>query len=44
MAHPKKNRKERPSWAPYFVRKTKTLREKKESIERKHRKKLDFDN
>lgn len=40
MAHKKKNQKERPTWAPYFVRKTKTLQEKKNSIEKKHKKDL----
>lgn len=36
MAHKKKTT-DRPTWAPYFVRKTKTLKEKKESIEKKHK-------
>ena len=43
MAHKKKDRKERPSWTPYFVRKTKTFKEYKESLERKHKKRLDYD-
>lgn len=41
MAHKKRNQKERPTWAPYFVRKTKTLKEKKENLEKKHKKRLD---
>lgn len=38
MSHKKKNVKERPTWAPFFERKTKTLKEKKESIDKKHKK------
>ena len=40
MAHKKKNRKERPLWTPYYVRKTKTFKEHKENLERKHKKKM----
>lgn len=40
MAHKKKNKKERPTWIPFFERKTKTLKEKKENIEKKHKKDL----
>lgn len=40
MAHPKKNRKERPLWTPYYVRKTKTFKEHKENLEKKHKKRL----
>ena len=43
MAHKKKNRKERPLWTPYYVRKTKTLKERKENLEKKHKKRLDYD-
>lgn len=41
MAHKKKGAKERKTWAPYYERKTKTLKEKKESLEKKHKKMLD---
>ena len=40
MSHPKKNRKERPLWTPYYVRKTKTFKEHKENLEKKHKKRL----
>lgn len=43
MAHKKKNRKERSTWEPFFIRKTKTLKEKKESLEKKHKKTLTRD-
>ena len=43
MAHKKNNRRERPVWTPYFVRKTKTFKEHKENLERKHKKRLDYD-
>jgi hypothetical protein len=43
MAHKKKNRKERPLWTPYYVRKTKTFKEHKENLEKKHKKRLDYD-
>lgn len=39
MSHKKKGNKERPTWTPYFVRKTKTLKEKKEALARKHKNK-----
>lgn len=42
MSHKKKNQKERPTWTPFFERKTKTLKEKRDSLERKH-KKAQFD-
>lgn len=40
MAHKKKNAKERPLWTPYYERKTKTFKEKKNSLEKKHKKDL----
>lgn len=43
MAHKKKNRKERPLWTPYYVRKTKTFKEHKKNLEKKHKKRLDYD-
>jgi len=43
MAHKKKNAVERKSWTPFFERKTKTLKEKKENLEKKHKKRIDWD-
>lgn len=40
MAHKKKNQKERKTWAPFYTRKTKTFKEKKENLEKKHKKDL----
>lgn len=34
----KKKKVPRPTWTPYYERKTKTLREKKNAIDKKHKK------